>query len=236
MMEGGMINSRMGPEKDQLASTQTSPGDGESESDLSNQDTEQASEQQLAIEEAGKTILYDDKSNQAILKNLQGGAEDPYRVVAQTAFMLVVDLDKRSGGKLPEEDLVPAAITIMNEIALIATMSGSVELPGVTMGEYVEGASDEENENQGKPIIEEEVQSKLIQNLVVLALENGVISPEQIQELANDMGDEELQAIIAQQEQIAGGQQGPAPVSPQEQAPPQQEQIAGTQPQGAMNG
>jgi hypothetical protein len=115
-------------------------------------------------------------------------------------------------------------------------MSGSVELPGVTMGEYVEGASDEENENQGKPIIEEEVQSKLIQNLVVLALENGVISPEQIQELANDMGDEELQAIIAQQEQIAGGQQGPAPVSPQEQAPPQQEQIAGTQPQGAMNG
>ena len=224
-MEGGMINSRMGPEQDQLASSQTSPGGGESESDLSNQDTEQASEQQLAIEEAGKTILYDDKSNQAILKNLQGGAEDPYRAVAQTAFMLVVDLDKRSGGKLPEEDLVPAAITIMNEIALIATMSGSVELPGVTM-----------DEQTNQPILDDAVEGKLIQNLVVLALENGVISPEQIQELANDMGDEELQAIIAQQEQIAGGQQGPAPVSPQEQAPPQQEQIAGTQPQGAMNG
>lgn len=181
----GIINSMRDKESGQPAGTQSSP-------------TEESgaapSEQQQAIELAAKKVLYDPKANAQVLKNLKSEAADPYRAVAHAAFVLMADLDQRSGGKLPPEDLIPAALSMTEEVAMMGVKAGVIELPEVDM------------DAEGKPVIGQMTLGKLTQNLVSMAIENGIISPEDIQGMAGEMGDDEIANLLAEQQMIAGVQ------------------------------
>jgi|GEM_PF-5754713 len=215
-MKQGLIQGQMQQEQVRPAGSQDSPA-GQGGADLSQQGEGMPSEQQISLEMAAKKILYDDKANAQVLESIQAGAQnDPYRAVAQSAFLLMADLDSRSGGKIPPEDLIPAAITIMEEVALMATMAGAVELPGVTMSE----ANEATGEEGGLPVIEEQTLGKLTQNLVAIAIENGVIEAEDVQDLSSDYSDDEIMSMVAQQEQMSGG----APPSADQQGMPPAQQ------------
>lgn len=197
-MKQGLIQGQMPQEQGQPAGSQDSPAD-QGGADLSQQEAGQPSEQQMKLEMAAKKVLYDEKSNAQVLESIKSGAaNDPYRAVAQSAFVLMADLDQRSGGKIPPEDLIPAAMTIMEEVALMAVTAGAVDIPGVTMGE------------DNSPMIQEDTLGRLAQNLVAIAIENGVIDPEDIQGMASEYSEEELQGIVAQQDALAGGDQAAA--------------------------
>ena len=232
-MKQGLIQGQMQQEQVQPAGSQDSPA-GQGGADLSQQEEGSPSKQQLSLEAAAKKILYDDKANAQVLESIKAGAQnDPYRAVAKAAFVLMADLDERAGGKIPPEDLIPAALTMMEDIALMANMAGVVELPGVTMSE----ANEATGEKGGLPVIEEQTLGKLTQHLVAIAIENGIIEAEDIEGLSSEMSEEELQGVVSQQEQIAGGApQGDPQGAGQQSMPPSQPAMPPGQPVAGVPG
>lgn len=139
---------------------------------------------------AGIKMLYDDASHAAVVEQLKAGANDPAGTIALTAFTLMQTLDEKAGGKIPEEALVAGAAGLLTEIVNLAQQSKA--LP-----------------------VDDSTESAAMQRLVQLAIENGIIDQEDIQGLIESMPEEEVQRIVAEQEQIAN-QSAPKP----EAAPP----------------
>ena len=69
-------------------------------------------------------ILYDDPTHQGILKTLQAGAKNPEQVLAQVVVMIVTELDRKAGGKIPKNIILPAAEEIIAMIAELAAKAG----------------------------------------------------------------------------------------------------------------
>lgn len=143
-------------------------------------ETEGASDEVVArVVEAGRTILYDEKGFQAVMQQLQS-ADDPAAVLADVVYTLMVTLDEKSGATIPEDALIPAAVVLLEELAQLANDAGVMQ-------------------------VDEDTVARAMQELVALAIENGVIDAEEIEALRAEYSDEELQAMLAEQERIATG-------------------------------
>lgn len=129
---------------------------------------------------AGSLVIYSDKGSQSIVESLKSGAKDPGEAVARQAFSLMLSLDEKSKGTLPEDAIIPAASKLLTLVAELGEKSGAIQKSPNTI-------------------------PSARQHLVALAIENGIIDPAEIQELMSGMDPAELEALVAEQDAIANG-------------------------------
>jgi hypothetical protein len=147
---------------------------------------------------AGIKLLYDDATHADVMQQLKAGAENPAETIAQVAFNVMLALDEKSKGTLPEDAIVPGAEGVMKEIILLAQKSKA--LP-----------------------VDDAILPAASQELVALAIESGLIDQADIEEMMASMDPAELEALVAEQSQIAEGRAAP-PVA-QDPAQPAQEPV-----------
>ena len=74
---------------------------------------------------AGIKVLSGKKSNASIMKMLEQQADDPAKALAEAASVIMLQLDDKAGGKIPEGVILPAAAEILEEVAEFAQKSGT---------------------------------------------------------------------------------------------------------------
>lgn len=83
---------------------------------------------------AGQVIYKDDKSHGSIMNMLKSGKDDPAQTLAQVTATIILQLDEKAGGNIPEEVILPASLEILTLVAELAEKSGAF-----TAGEDVQG-------------------------------------------------------------------------------------------------
>ena len=75
---------------------------------------------------AAQSILYDDKSSQAMVQNISGA--DGVTAVAQATTSLITGIDDKLGGQIPEEDIFPAAVRVLDSVIEIRDAATGQEM------------------------------------------------------------------------------------------------------------
>ncbi len=91
---------------------------------------EQASYEKVVL--AASEVLYDEKSSRGVTQMLQSGG-DPATAMAQVTVMIMVQLDEKSGGTIPEEVILPAAVEVLELVAELATSQKIFEVDEATL-------------------------------------------------------------------------------------------------------
>lgn len=148
---------------------------------------EQASpEEQEAFERIGlavQKILYEDGVHEQIMQMLQAGLDTPAETLAQTAMMLFKRVDEEAGGKIPESVIIQGAIQVMEMLADMLKDTGTME-------------------------VDEQTMTKAAQLMIAQIIKMYDIDPEDAYGLMAGMGKDQLNQIVQQQQQIAGGANG----------------------------
>jgi hypothetical protein len=131
------------------------------------------------IELGAMSMLYDDKTHAGFVKMLKAGEGQPAKVLATTAMTVFSEIDKQSGGKIPEEMIIPA---------LVEGVLGAV----VDLAEKTKAFPVDEN-----------VAGKAVQELLVMAAQQYDIDAAELQEAIGAMPAEQQQQMVAQQQQFA---------------------------------
>lgn len=131
------------------------------------------------VELAAMAMLYDDKTHGDMVKMLQAGAQQPAKTLASVAMTIFNEIDRQSGGKIPERVILPA---------LVEGVLGAV----VDMAEKTRALP-----------VDEAVAGKAVQELVVMAAQQFDIDPAEVQEMVGSVLPEEQQQIVQQQQQFA---------------------------------
>jgi len=96
---------------------------------------------------AGLKILYENKKSRgAVVKKLKLDDKEPAKALADTVAMIIVQLDQESGGKMPEDIILPVAIELLEQTAELAdslklfpideaVLNHAAQLMIVTLGE-----------------------------------------------------------------------------------------------------
>jgi len=120
---------------------------------------------------ASLKVLYSEQTHQGIVKMLQSG--DPAESIANVVTTIILQLDKKSGGKIPEEIILPAAAELVDEVAQLA---GKI---GIQVDERVTGQA--------------------MQRMVMGLAEEYGVTPEEVQEIMQAIPKEEVQKMVQQQ-------------------------------------
>ncbi len=131
---------------------------------------------------AGSKIIYSEQGTQSILESLKSG--DPPESIARTAFNLMMSLDQKSKGTIPEDAMMPAAVKLLALIAELGSKGGAIQTDANTV-------------------------PQAMQHLVALGIENGIIDPAEIEQMMSEMDPAELESMRAEQDAIANGGQKP---------------------------
>jgi hypothetical protein len=132
------------------------------------------------IELAALTMLYDDKTHGEFVNMLKAGAQQPAQTLATTALTIFGEIDRQSGGKVPEEMIIPALV------------------------EGVLGAVVDMAEKTRVMPVDEAVAGKAVQELLLLATQQYDIDPAEIEQAMAQMDPAQQQAMVQQQQQFAG--------------------------------
>lgn len=132
---------------------------------------------------AAQKALYDDATQGNIMQMLQAGAENPAQALAQATSTLIQQLDEQSGRQIPETVILPASEEILSLVAELAQESGSFEVNDQIMGQAGQ---------------------QLLKQLADAYYPDGV-GEDDIAELMQGMDDKQVQSLVAEQSQFAGG-------------------------------
>lgn len=146
------------------------------------QGDEASSESQDAYERvvmAGMKVLYEDeKTRGQIIERLKADAGNPAKTLADTVSMLMIQLDRQAGGKIPEDVIVPAAVELLEQTSELAESLDIVP-------------------------IDDAVMNHAAQLMMVSIAEEYGTEPEEIQEVMDSMGTDELRLIEEEQGNFA---------------------------------
>jgi hypothetical protein len=120
---------------------------------------------------AGMKVLYDKSTHAGIVNMLRSG--DPAEAIANVVTTVMAQLDKKSGGKIPETVILPAAAEILEDTAQLA---GKI---GIQVDERVTGQA--------------------MQRMVMGLAEEYGVTPEEVQEIMQAIPKEEVQKMVQQQ-------------------------------------
>lgn len=120
------------------------------------------------VADAAAKILYDEKSNKQIMQSIVKG--DPVDSVARTTSDLIVAIDDKLDGAVPEEDILPAAVQALERVI-----------------ELRERATGEE-------LTDTQIQQATQRMVSSLAEQYGT-TPEQAQEFANEFSEEDVNKV-----------------------------------------
>ena len=131
---------------------------------------------------AGMKILFDDeKMSKSIVTRMKSDSKNPAKALAETVSMLVIQLDKQSGDKIPEEIILPAATELLEQTAELAD---SLKLFP----------------------IDDAVLNRAGQMMVQILAENYGATPEDAEQLMANVPPEELKRIEEEQGNFASKQ------------------------------
>lgn len=139
---------------------------------------EASSESQEAYDRvvmAGMKVLFEDeKTKTGIVERLKADSSNPAKSLADTTAMLMIQLDRQSGGNIPEDVILPAAIELLEQTSDLADSLGVFP-------------------------VDEAVMNHAAQLMVVSLGEEYGVSPEDVNALMESTSPEELQQIEEQQ-------------------------------------
>lgn len=177
----GIVDERIKPEQEEKPIQQANQQPGGQQDD--EQPTPEEQEAFTRVETAAMEIIYGDKTSPAILKQLQAGADDPAKVLGDTAMMVFSQIDEKAGGKIPETVLLRGALKVLDLLAELAEESRT--LP-----------------------VDDTIRQQAVHYMLIAAAEMGYISESDIaslQEMISSMPPEEVQGIVQSQQQVYGG-------------------------------
>jgi len=158
------------------------------------------------------TIMFEnERTKTGIVEMLRNKAKKPAERLADISFMMIMQLEQKSGGQIPEDVILPASIEILEQLSDLA------------------------DSVQAFPV-DEAVMNHAGQLLVVRLGEEYGVDREELQSLLGSVDQVTLQQIGAEQETYAAKQPENAvniPVPPGEVIAPQPGEVAPVQPGGA---
>lgn len=83
--------------------------------------------------EAASEVIYGDMSEN-ILQMLAAGADDPAQAIADVALQVMISLDEKSDGTIPEEVIIPAAAEIAEIVGELAHQRGAFQVDDMVLG------------------------------------------------------------------------------------------------------
>lgn len=171
----GIINATMGEQQEE---PQEAPAPGQMEGEeAGDPQIQEAYDRTMA---AFMTVIYDEAIQKDIIAAIQANKQNPAQAIAETAINILVELDSKSGGKIPSEVLIDAAMEGMELIAELGEAAGFYQF-------------------------DEAMQAKTLQAMVAIAIERGIIEQSEIEALMAEMDPAEMQTMVQQQQQLAGG-------------------------------
>jgi hypothetical protein len=151
--------------------------------------TPEAQENYERVVMAASEVLHSDETHDSIMGMLKSGADDPGATMAEITTMVMLQLDEQSGGKIPEDVILPASEEVLTMVAELAH-AAQIFTP------------------------DQQALNSAMQQTVTKLGEHYGVSPEDIQELLSQMDPAEVERIVAEQqgyskpaEQPAGAQQ-----------------------------
>jgi len=165
-------------------SSQAAPTEPQEEGEPASPEEQEAYDKVVS---AGSEVLHGEQTNPEIMSILESGRDNPGEALADVAMMIIGQIDEQSGGKIPEGIIIPAADDILSQAGELAEVAGLFKWDESTKGSAA-------------------------QSLWKKAGEKYDFDPQEIQELIDSMGKDEIEGIRSKQDQIAQG-------SPQQAAP-----------------
>ena len=120
---------------------------------------------------AAQKILYEEGSGDQMINQITQG--DPIQAIANTTVTLVTSIDDKLGGQIPEDDILPAAVRIMENVAELRSQATGEELT-------------------------EDIQKQAVFTMIGQLSEEYGVTPEQAQEFAGSFSEEEVAAANQQ--------------------------------------
>ena len=153
------------------------------------QPTQQEQDHYDRVVLASMKILYSDQTHQGVMNMLKSGGQ-PDEAIANTVSMILLELDKKSGGKIPQEVILPAAAELVQLAAELGDKAGVFKTDERTM-------------------------ALAMQRTIAKVGEKYGIDPADVQALLSSIPKEEVQSIVQKQQ----GYQQNSPAQAAGQAP-----------------
>jgi hypothetical protein len=157
---------------------------------------EQESYEKLVV--AGMKLLYDDKTHKKVVDMLRQGADTPPKTLSNVSMMVFSEIDKASGGTVPEMVIAQGVDALLEEVATIAQESGAFP-------------------------VDEQVATQAREEMMLALGEQFGADDTDVQELMGSYSQEEIQQMKSQHEAAAGID--PSEEMLPEQAQPQEPQV-----------
>jgi hypothetical protein len=128
---------------------------------------------------AGGKVLYGKESSDQFLAMLKAGADDPAKALADATAMLIVQLDKKANGTIPDVVIIPAAAELLGLTAELAEKAGIFE-------------------------VDDAVKAKASQQLILSLSKEYEVDPAELQALIAEIGPERSKQMAAEQGRFGG--------------------------------
>jgi hypothetical protein len=132
---------------------------------------------------AMRALNEDEQTHNAILDTLKKGASQPAKTIAQVATSIFGKIDKDSGGKMPTTIMYGVIEDIADQVIEMAEESGTV-------------------------VVDDPMKVQIANELTANIAKMLDIDPQELQDLIGSYPEEDVQKMVQQQEQIAGGISG----------------------------
>lgn len=146
---------------------------------------------------ASLKVIYDQNTHQGIVDMLTQGKADPAKALADTTTLIITQVDKKSGGKVPELVILPAAADVLGELGNLATKAGIFQ-------------------------VDEKISGQAMQKTILGLAEQYGVAPEDVQALLQSMPKDQIQQMVQQQSAFNQGAPAQAAPAPAPMAPPAQ--------------
>lgn len=155
------------------------------------QPTQQEQDSYDRVVLASMRVLYSDQTHQQVMGMLKSGGQ-PDEAIANTVSMILLELDKKSGGKIPQEVILPAAAELVQLVAELGDKAGVFKTDERTL-------------------------ALAMQRTIAVVGEKYGIDQADVQALLSSIPNEEVQGMVQQQH---GYQSAPAQIAGQAPATP----------------
>lgn len=195
----GLISNQMKPDEAEVPGAVEQPGEqepqGQDESHGGSEATPQEQDAYNRVVMAGMKILYEDQdSHDAVMKMLDGG-EAPEKDISDTVVMIMSQIDKKSGGKVPQVVIIPAAVELVSLAAELGEKAGIFQA-------------------------DDSVIARAVQMVIIGLCNEYGVSPEEIAQVMKSVDQKQVAQMVQDQRKMtAGGGGQPAPQPAQQPAP-----------------
>lgn len=173
---------------------EAAPPEGEEQAQGGDQATPEEQEAIDKVVMAAMKVIHDDDNTHAqVMQMLKTGADSPAETLAEVTKTIMLQLDEKSGGTIPEVAIFPAAEQILELVGELAEASGLMQI--------------------------DEATSVKAQQLMILGVADAYgVDPEELSGLMGSVSPEEMNAMVAQQDEYA--RSGQAQQQPRQASPP----------------